>query len=161
MIRLAGAWDATAIAGIWNPVIRDSTVTFNAVEKDPDDLVRFMTTRADVGHATFVAEEDGEVLGFATYGQFRAGVGYARSMEHTIMIAEGARGRGLGATLLEAVEAHAREGGAHSMMAGVSGANEAGIAFHAARGYKEIARVPEVGWKHGAWLDLVLMQKIL
>ena len=161
MIRLAGAWDATAIAGIWNPVIRDSTITFNAVEKDPDDLVRFLTTRADAGHATFVAEEEGEVLGFATYGQFRAGVGYARSMEHTIMIADGARGRGLGAALLEAVEAHAREGGAHSMIAGVSGANEVGIAFHGARGYKEIARVPEVGWKHAQWLDLVLMQKIL
>ena len=161
MIRQAGAWDATAIAGIWNPVIRDSTITFNAAEKDPDDLVRFMTTRADQGHGTFVAEEDGEVVGFATYGQFRPGVGYARTMEHTIMLAEGARRRGLGAALLEAVEAHAREGGAHSMIAGVSGANAVGIAFHAARGYKEIAQVPEVGWTHGAWLDLVLMQKIL
>jgi len=161
MIRLAGAWDATAIAEIWNPVIRDSTITFNAVEKDPDNLVRFLTSQADVGQATFVVEQDGEVLGFATYGQFRAGVGYARSMEHTIMIAAGARGRGHGAGLLEAVEAHAREGGAHSMIAGVSGANEAGIGFHAARGYHEIARVPEVGWKHASWLDLVLMQKIL
>ena len=161
MIRLAGAWDATAIAGIWNRVIRDSTITFNAVEKDPNDLVRFMVRRADNGHATFVAEEEGEVLGFATYGQFRAGVGYARSMEHTIMLAEGARRRGIGAALLEAVEAHARAGGAHSMIAGVSGTNEAGVAFHAARGYGEIARVPEVGWKHATWLDLVLMQKIL
>ncbi len=161
MIRLAGAWDATAIAAIWNPVIRDSTITFNAVEKDPNDLVRFMVARADQGHATFVAEEDGEVLGFATYGQFRAGVGYARSMEHTLMLAENARRRGLGTALLEAVETHARDRGAHSMIAGVSGANEPGIAFHAARGYAEIARVPEVGWKHASWLDLVLMQKIL
>ena len=161
MIRPAGAWDATAIAGIWNPVIRDSLITFNAVEKDPDDLVRFMTTRADLGHGTFVAEEDGAVLGFSTYGQFRAGVGYARSMEHTIMLAEGARGRGLGSALLDAVEAHARDRGAHSMIAGVSGANDAGMGFHAARGYVEVARVPEVGWKHGHWLDLVLMQKIL
>ena len=123
MIRQAGAWDAEAIAAVWNPVIRDSTMTFNAVEKDPDDLVRFMTTRADVGHGTFVVEEDGEVLGFATYGQFRPGVGYARSMEHTIMLAEGARRRGLGRQLMEAVEAHARDCGAHSMIAGVSGAN--------------------------------------
>jgi len=161
MIRLAGAWDATAIAEIWNPVIRESMITFNAVEKDPDDLVRFMTTRADEGHATFVAEEEGEVLGFATYGQFRPGVGYARTMEHTIMLAEDARRRGLGAALLEAVEAHARARGAHSMIAGVSGANEAGIAFHAARGYNEVARLPEVGWKQAHWLDLVLMQKTL
>ena len=161
MIRPAGAWDATAIAGIWNPVIRASLITFNAVEKDPDDLVRFLTNRADAGHGTFVAEEGGEVVGFATYGQFRGGVGYARSMEHTIMLAEGARGRGLGTALLDAVEAHARDRGAHSMIAGVSGANDMGIGFHAARGYGEVARVPEVGWKQGHWLDLVLMQKIL
>lgn len=161
MIRPAGAWDATAIAEIWNPVIRESLITFNAEEKDPDDLVRFFTNRADQGHGTFVAEEAGRVLGFATYGQFRGGIGYARSMEHTIMLADEARGRGLGSALLEAVEGHARDRDAHSMIAGVSGANADGIAFHAARGYVEVARVPEVGWKHGHWLDLVLMQKIL
>lgn len=161
MIRLAGAWDATAIAAIWNPVIRESTITFNAVEKDPDDLVRFMTARADAGHATFVAEAEGEVVGFATYGQFRGGVGYARTMEHSVMLAEAARGRGLGRALMQATEAHARDGGAHSMVAGVSGTNDAGIAFHAALGYAEVARIPEVGWKNARWLDLVLMQKIL
>lgn len=161
MIRLAGAWDATAIAAIWNPVIRSSTITFNAVEKDPDDLVRFMTARADAGHATFVAETGGEVVGFATYGQFRQGIGYARTMEHTVMLAEGARGLGHGRGLMDAVEAHARDGGAHSMIAGVSATNDDGIAFHAALGYAEIARVPEVGWKNAHWLDLVLMQKIL
>lgn len=161
MIRPAGAWDAPAIAAIWNPVIRNSLITFDAVEKDPDNLVRWLATRGDLGHGTFVAEEEGEVLGFATYRQFRAGEGYARSMEHTVILADGARRRGLGTQLLAAAEHHARDCGAHSMIAGVSGANTGGIAFHAARGYGEIARVPEVGWKHGRWLDLVLMQKIL
>ena len=161
MIRAAGAWDAPEIAGIWNPVIRDTAITFNAVEKTGDELVRFILDRADAGHATFVAEEDGRVTGFATYGQFRGGVGYSRSMEHTVMLAEGARGRGLGRALMAAVEDHARAQGAHSMIAGVSGENEAGIAFHAALGYAEVARVPEVGWKLERWLDLVLMQKML
>ncbi|MCB1336415.1 MAG: N-acetyltransferase [Maritimibacter sp.] len=161
MIRLAGAWDAGDIASIWNPVIRETAITFNAVEKDPDELVRFMAARADAGQATFVAEEDGAVLGFATYGQFRGGVGYARTMEHTVMLAEAARGRGLGRGLMAAVEDHARAGGAHSMIAGVSGDNPDGVAFHAALGYVELARLPEVGWKNGRWLDLVLMQKKL
>lgn len=161
MIRLAGAWDADDIARIWNPVIRDSAITFNSVEKDPNTLVRFMTGRANEGHATFVAEAEGAVVGFATYGQFRGGVGYARTMEHTVVLAEEARGQGLGRALMEAVEGHARDGGAHSMLAGVSGENPAGVAFHAALGYSELVRLPEVGWKHDRWLDLVLMQKML
>jgi len=161
MIRRAGAWDAEAIAGIWNAVIGDGSVTFDTIDKVPNDLVRFLVARADAGFATFVAEEAGEVLGFATYGAFRAGSGFARTMEHTLMVALPARGRGLGSALLAAVEEHARDGEAHSMIAGISGANDAGLGFHAARGYAEIARLPEVGWKNATWLDLVLMQKSL
>ena len=62
---------------------------------------------------------------------------------------------------MEAVEDHARQGGAHSIFAGVSSGNPAGIAFHAALGYREVAVLPEVGWKFGRLLDLHLMQKIL
>lgn len=161
MIREAGARDAAEVAAIWNKVIRDTAITFNSVEKTEAELVRLFIEKADQGHAFFVAEEDGAVLGFATYGQFRGGAGYARSMEHTIILGEAARGKGLGRALLSAVEDHARDGGAHSLIAGVSGENEAGIAFHTAMGYREAARVPEVGWKFERWMDLVLLQKLL
>jgi L-amino acid N-acyltransferase len=161
MIVEAGARHARAIAEIWNPVIRDTGMTFNSVEKDENELVRLIVTRADAGHGFFVAEEAGEVTGFATYAQFRAGAGYARAMEHTVILAPDARGQGLGRALMEAIEAHARAREVHAMMAGVSGENPDGIAFHARLGYAEVARVPEVGWKFGRWMDLVLMQKFL
>lgn len=161
MIIEAGARHAAGIAAIWNLVIRDSAMTFNPVEKDENELVRMIVGRADAGYGFFVAEEAGEVLGFVTYAQFRGGAGYARTMEHTVMLAEDARGKGLGAALMTAVEAHACAREVHSMIAGVSGENQAGIAFHARQGYSEVARVPEVGWKFGRWMDLVLMQKFL
>lgn len=161
MIIEAGARHARGIADIWNPVIRDSAITFNPIEKDENELVRMIVGRADAGHGFFVAEQAGEVLGFATYAQFRGGAGYARTMEHTVMVADGARGKGLGAALMAAVQDHARAREVHSMIAGVSGENQAGIAFHAWLGYREVARVPEMGWKFGRWMDLVLMQKIL
>lgn len=156
-IRPATAADGAAIAAIWNPVIRDSEITFNATEKTEPELVALVATRD-----CFVVAEYGEdLLGFATYTQFRGGVGYARTMEHTVILAPAARGRGVGRALVRAVEDHARAAGARSMIAGISSANPAAIAFHAALGYGAVAVLAEVGYKFGRWYDLHLMQKRL
>ena len=81
--------------------------------------------------------------------------------EHSILLAPGAQGSGLGRALLTAVEDHARAGGAHCLFAGVSAENDAGRRFHARMGYAEVAVLPDVGWKFGRYIDLVLMQKFL
>lgn len=160
IIRPARPEDAGAIIAFWNPLIRDTLVTFNPVEKTGSEVADSIRAKAEAGHGFFVAEDAG-ILGFASYGQFRAGVGYARAMEHTIILAPGARGRGVGRALMAAIEDHARGQGNHSMIAGVSGGNPEGRAFHAAIGYAEVAVVPQVGWKFGRFWDLVLMQKLL
>ena len=156
-VRLATGLDAEAVAAIWNHYIRETSVTFNALEKTADEVAALIGTRPDF----FVALDQDRVAGFATFDQFRGGVGYARTMEHTIQLAPGASGRGHGRALMRAVEDHARMGGAHSMFAGVSAENPAGRAFHARLGYVEAAILPQVGWKFGRWMDLVLMQKFL
>lgn len=160
-IRPATPDDIPGILAIWNPVIRDTAITFNAAEKTPADLAQMLRDKAAAGHALLVAADGPQVLGLATYGQFRGGVGYARCMEHTILLAPGAQGRGLGRALMEAICAHARAGGAHSLFAGVSAENPAGVAFHAAMGFAQVATLRQVGWKFGRWMDLVLMQKFL
>ena len=102
-----------------------------------------------------------DLRGFAPCDQFRGGTGHATCMEHTIILAPDARGRGLGRTLLAAVEAHARAHGAHQIIAGISGENPDAIRFHAALGYSETARIAQAGFKFNRFLDLVLMQKFL
>lgn len=161
MIRPARASDAAAIAAFWNPFIRDTAVTFNPVEKSPDDIAAMIRDRQSAGHGLFVAVHQGLIAGFASYAQFRGGAGYARTMEHTIILSPAAQGTGLGRALMTALEDHARAAGIHSLIAGVSAENPAGRAFHAAIGYSEIAIVPQVGFKFGRWMDLILMQKIL
>ncbi len=161
MIRQAEAADAAVIRDIWNPVIRDSEITFNAAEKSVQDIAGMIAAKAQAGHGFLVAEEAGVVLGFATYGQFRGGVGYARTMEHTVILPPAARGRGLGRALMAAIEDHARVGGAHSIFAGVSSGNPAGVGFHERLGYVHAGTLHEVGWKFGRWFDLHLMQKFL
>ncbi|MCZ8333131.1 MAG: GNAT family N-acetyltransferase [Rhodobacteraceae bacterium] len=161
MIRDATPADAAAIAAIWNPVISDTAITFNSVEKSMADIAAMIRARQADGHGFLVAEAEGNILGFATYAQFRGGVGYARTMEHTILLSPAAQGRGLGRALMTAVEDHARARGALSLFAGVSAENPAGRAFHAAMGFAEVAILQRVGYKFGRTMDLVLMQKFL
>lgn len=161
MIRDATERDADAVARLWNSYIRDTLVTFNAAEKTRSDVVGTIAAAQDDGRAFLLVEGPAGLLGFASYFQFRNGVGYARTMEHSILLDPAARGQGIGRALLTAIEDHARARGAHSLFAGVSSANSEGRAFHAAMGYAERALLPEVGYKWDRWLDLHLMQKIL
>jgi phosphinothricin acetyltransferase len=158
IIRRAEAGDVSAILDIWNPLIRDTSVTFTTLEKTAQGLADDLATRGD---AFLVAEAAGQILGFATYGAFRAGPGYAHTAEHSVILEGDARGQGVGRALMARLEDHARTQGIHVLIAGVSGENEAAIAFHRAIGFTEAARLPEVGRKFGRWMDLVLLHKRL
>lgn len=160
LIRPARESDHARILAIWNPIIRDTTITFSSEEKTADSLAAMIAERRAAGREFFVAEDD-RVLGFATYAQFRNGNGYAHAMEHTVILAPGASGQGTGRALMAELEAHARAGGAHTLFAGISGENAPGVAFHERLGFATLARIPEAGRKFGRWLDLVLMMKML
>ncbi|MDC0738587.1 GNAT family N-acetyltransferase [Cognatishimia sp. SS12] len=157
-IRRAQQADTAAIAAIWNAEIRSGISTFNTLEKSDRDITQLIINRKE---AVQVAVEEGEIIGFATYFPFRAGVGYQFSKEHTIYLDDAARGKGAGRALMLEIERLATAEGVHSLMAGIAGENEAGIAFHTAMGFEHVARIPEVGYKFGRWMDLILMQKFL
>ncbi len=161
MVRKASTDDADAIVSIWNPMIRDTHVTFDRVEKSPRDVGEMITDSEANDHCFLVAEDAGRVVGFATYRQFRAGIGYAHTMENTVIIAPQAQGKGAGGELMGALEDHARDAGVHSMIAAISSENPGAIAFHQGLGYREVAIVPEAGRKFDRWLDLHVLQKIL
>ncbi|RCW88687.1 GNAT family N-acetyltransferase [Paracoccus lutimaris] len=153
--------DLAAILAFWNPLIRETTITFSSEEKTAEGLTAMIAARRSMGREFLVAEIGGAVLGFASYDQFRAGNGYVHAMEHTVILAPEAHGRGLGRVLMAGTEDHAKARGAHVMVAGVSGENAVGIAFHRALGYAQTGVMPQTGRKFGRWLDLVLMQKQL
>ncbi|MBT8408699.1 MAG: GNAT family N-acetyltransferase [Alphaproteobacteria bacterium] len=160
-VRPAKLADAPAITGIWNHAIRETLVTFNSVQKTEEDIAAMIAAKAAAGEGFFVAESGGAVAGFATWGPFRGGIGYRHTAEHSILLTEAVQGQGLGRALMKAIEEHAAKAEIHSLFAGVSSANPAGRAFHAALGYREIATLREVGRKWDRWLDLHLMQKFL
>ena len=158
IIRPATPDDAQAIADLVNPVIRDTSITFTIVEKSAADLAAAIKGAPG---SFLVAEVAEQVVGYASFAQFRSGPGYAHTMEHSITIAPHARGQGIGRPLMAALEAQARTAGVHSLVAGVSAENPMGVAFHRALGFQQVAVLPEVGFKFGRWMDLVLLQKFL
>ncbi|MES2667095.1 MAG: N-acetyltransferase family protein [Pseudomonadota bacterium] len=160
MIRPATEQDAAAICALWNPLITDGTATFARTPRTTAEVAALIAQRKADGHAFLVAC-DGPLLGYAGYAQFRGGDGYATCMEHSINLAPAAQGKGVGRLLMTAIEDHARARGAHQMIAGVSGENAAGQAFHARLGYAPVATIPQAGHKFGRYIDLVLMQKFL
>ena len=156
MIERAEPKDTEAILALWNDVITQTTTTFTSVLKARDDIAALMASQP-----VFVARMDGLVTGFATYSQFRGGDGYRLTQEHAIYLDPCARGKGMGRRLFGAIEDHARNTGARSLIAGISGENAGGIAFHSAMGFGHVGKIPDAGHKFDRYLDLVLMQKHL
>ena len=133
-------------------------VTFTTELRTPAQVEQEISER---GVAFQVAETENGVVGFATFGPFRKGPGYAATAEHTILLAPSARGAGIGRLLMTKLEQVAREQGIHVLVGGVSSANSAGVLFHKKMGFVQTGHMPEVGRKNEQWLDLGLLQKIL
>ena len=146
---------------IWNPYIKNSLVTFNSSEKSKEDICDLIDDRRKKGHEFWVASKNDKIIGFASYDQLRAGVGYRYSMEHTIIVSAEVKGLGVGTKLMDILCSHAKSRDIKSMWAGVSALNVEAIKFHKAIDFKIVARLPEVGYKFNTFIDLVLMKKNL
>lgn len=158
ILRQARLQDAEAIKALANDIIENTQVTFTTKTRT---LAEVEAEIRDKGKRFLVAEVDGILAGYASYGAFRSGPGYAHTAEHTIHLAPTSRGKGIGRALWEQLEQVARDDGIHVLVAGISGANPGAIGFHTAMGFSKAGQMPQVGRKFGEWLDLVLMQKIL
>ena len=161
IVRPAEFSDSKEIASIWNPYIKNTFVTFNAVEKNQEEVCALIKDRRNDGHEFWVAIRDDKVIGFASYAKLRTGVGYRYSMEHTIIVSDKYKSLGIGKNLMGVLCAHAKKRDINSMWAGVSALNTAAIKFHQGLEFKTVARLPEVGYKFDSLIDLVLMRKLL
>lgn len=156
MIRPAVHEDAEAIAAIWNPIIRETAITFTTEEKTESGLARLI----EEAPAFLVAGQD-DIEGFALYSQFRGGAGYARTMELTVHVAPDARSRGTGRALVHALIDTATDQKIGTLWAGISGENRGSVAFHERLGFRTAAVLPSVGFKFGRWIDLTLMYRAI
>jgi L-amino acid N-acyltransferase len=160
-IRAAEPRDVPAILAITNHAILHSTALFEYDARTLADQQAWFAEKTDGGWPVLVADDGAGAIGFASYGPFRARPAYAATVEHSIYVADGQRGRGVGVALMRALIETARRERRRVMVGGIDGSNDASIAFHGRLGFVEVGRMPQVGWKFDRWLDLVFMQIIL
>ena len=157
IVRDAELGDVAALAEILNIEIRSGTASWTETSKTVDDMTRWFGERVAGGYPVLVAEDGGEVLGYASYGPFRAGEGYRGTVEHSVYVARPARGRGIARLLMERLIAVARAAGLARMVGGISADQPVSMSLHRDLGFEEQGRLKGVGVKRGRRMDLALM----
>jgi L-amino acid N-acyltransferase YncA len=161
-IRPARDADLAAITAIYSHHVLHGTGTFETTPPTEADMA---TRRADVlakGLPYLVAEDAGQVLGFAYCNWFKPRPAYRFSAEDSIYLAPASNGKGLGRALLAELAAQAERVGVRKLIAVIGdSANAGSIGVHRTLGFTHVGVLASCGWKFGRWLDVVLMEKAL
>ncbi|MFK4761543.1 GNAT family N-acetyltransferase [Microbacterium sp. ZW T5_45] len=161
-IRDAAIADLEAITAIHNHAVVHTTAIWHEEPVDVDSRAVWLAERSREGFPVIVATDDDDaVLGYASFGHWRAYSGYRHTVEHSVYVRDGERGRGLGRMLMTALIERARAQDVHVMVAAIESGNTGSIALHERFGFVEVGRLPQVGAKFGRWLDLTLLQLTL
>ena len=162
IIRAAEPNDAEAIRAIYNREVEGSTVTFDMVERSLEEQLAWISEHSG-GHPAIVAvdQKSAQILGFGSLTAYRPRPAYSITVEDSVYVRDDSRGLGLGKGILDELVRLAGLHGYHSIIARIVGDHEASIKLHAAAGFLQVGRETEVGRKHGRWLDVVLMQRMI
>ncbi|WP_282369884.1 GNAT family N-acetyltransferase [Pseudomonas sp. PS02290] len=162
ILRDARESDMPAVQAIYAHHVIHGTASF---ELEPPTLEQMLQRRADIcanGLPYLVAERDGEVVGYAYSTPYRPRPAYRFTVEDSVYVREGMVGFGIGHALLAAVIQHCTASGRRQMVAIIGNSeNSASIRLHARLGFRQVGVFESVGFKHGRWLDTVIMQREL
>ena len=154
--------DADEILDILNETIENSTAIYDYKPRLPESMVRWFRMK-EQGRFPVVGVEsqEGKLLGFGSYGSFRAWPAYMYTVEHSVYVHRDYRGRGLGSQLVRALIERAKTQGVHVLVGGIDASNETSIGLHRMRGFVHAGTIRQAGFKFGRWLDLAFYQLTL
>ncbi len=162
LIRPATRSDIPAILDIYNEAVINTTASYDYEPSTLEARAAWFEAHAGAGYPVYVAEDEAQgVVGWSSLSEFRARIGYRFTVEDSIYVAPGCRGRGLGRQLLAPLIERARQGGYRAIIAAIDADNAASIRLHAGFGFERVAWLKQVGYKFGRWLDVVYMELLL
>jgi L-amino acid N-acyltransferase YncA len=152
-IRSVNIGDAAQIAEIYNYYIQHTHHTFETEPLGAEEMrQRIEETSADYPY--LVADEEGEILGYAYATRFRLRQAYEYSAEVSIYVKNDAKQKKVGTQLYVKLFDELAETDVHAIMAGISLPNHASVVFHERLGFEKVAHFKEVGYKLGRWIDV-------
>jgi len=152
---------ALAILEILNDAIVSSTALYDYKPRAPQAMVGWFNAKQAGRFPVIGAIDGGQLLGFASYGTFRAWPAYKYTVEHSVYVHRDHRGKGIGMGLMKRLIDAAREQDHHVMVGGIDAANRTSIALHERLGFTHAGTVRHAGYKFGRWLDLAFYQLLL
>lgn len=160
MLRRCTSSDAPAIARIYNYYVAETVITFEEAPVSADEMARRIEN-VSAHHPWLVWEEHDEISGYAYAAPWKSRSAYRHSVEAAIYLKKEATGRGTGSTLYRELLRELGQSGVHCVVGGVALPNEASVALHEKLGFRKVAEFPEIGKKHGRWVDVAYWQLIL
>jgi len=160
-IKIANINHLPGIQAIMNYNILHSTALYDYDAKTEAEISQWFADKKNGNWPVIVAEENGIVMGYATYGTFRFKAGFNPTVEHSVYVSEAAHGKGIGRLLLAHLIEIARNEGYHCMVGCIDASNAGSIAFHKKFGFTDAGILKEVAYKFDRWLDLQFMQLLL
>lgn len=161
-IRDAEDHDLGGIAAIYNDAVLHTTAIWNETLVDVANRRAWVAERTRLGYPVLVAVDAADkVVGYASFGDWRAFEGYRHTVEHSVYVCRDQRGSGIGKALMGALIDRARGLGKHVMVAGIEAGNTPSIHLHKTLGFAQTSTLQQVGTKFGRWLDLTFLQLIL
>jgi phosphinothricin acetyltransferase len=147
---------------ILNDAILNSTALYEYRPRELASIGTWFEDKRSGGFPVWGAVDDaGMLLGFASYGTFRAKPAYKYSVEHSVYVAQGQQGRGVGQALMRRLIQSANDQQLHTLIGGIDAENTRSIAFHEKLGFEHVGTIKQAGFKFGRWLDLAFYQLLL
>jgi phosphinothricin acetyltransferase len=158
LLRDATEADLSAVRAIYNHAVEHTTAIWNDTLVDLENRREWFRARKGRGFPVIVAEREGKVAGYASYGDWRAFDGYRHTVEHSVYVDKDCRGLGIGEGLMRELIVRAAAADIHVMIAGIEAQNTASVRLHEKLGFRVAGTFSEVGTKFGRWLDLTCME---
>lgn len=158
MIRQAVANDLCEILEIYNDAILNTTAIYTYNVQTLEERTLWFNKKNEDGIPVLVFEDQNKVIGFATFGPFRAWPAYKYTIEHSVYVHTGYKRRGIGTALVKEIIRIADEKKFATLVAGIDACNQTSLKLHEKLGFEYSGTIKNAGFKFGKWLDLVFYQ---